>query len=292
MKLNYNALKTFSVVAGEDSFLSAAETLGVTQGAVAQQIRELEKRLGIDLFERHPRGVILTEDGKKLASVCVAGFVEMDQCIDAMQSDTGSVQVKLSVPPSLASNVVMPHIAKFRAENPNINLVLSATEKKADLLKGEADIVIRIDRDPVGEDLDIVKLADLDRYIVAAPEYNIHLQDVALLADFRKYKLIEDSHKAWRNLLGPDSKLDIYEYNQSSLALEAALSGQGVAALPAYLVNASLEAGRLVRVWPKEIPSEFKLFLIHLKPKSKRLEKNAQNGNDVVVTWLRGIFSV
>ncbi|MEE8394177.1 MAG: LysR family transcriptional regulator, partial [Rhodospirillales bacterium] len=163
-----NALRVFEAAARHLSFTRAAGELNVTQAAVSHQIKSLEERLGLSLFRRINRGLLLTDEGQTMlvpvseALDLIAGALERLQSVES----TGILTV--SVLPSFAAKWLVPRLGRFTAANPDIDIRLSTTLELVDFVRDGVDIAVRYGR---GEwpDLKTVKLMAEDIFPVCSP---------------------------------------------------------------------------------------------------------------------------
>lgn len=249
MKLpNLNALRSFDAAARSQNFRVAALELHVTQGAVAQQVRALEADLGVRLFTRHARGLTLTEAGKRYHRPISKALAQIAEATAEIAPETADVRI--SVTPSFASKWLVPRLRAFTAEHPHINLEIMATEALADFRTDGADIAVRQTTPPFGGAFETVKVASHDLRAIAAPDF---LEaPPASLADFAKLTLVQDSHRFWERLFSqadiPAPKR-ILQVGQTTLAMDAAMNGQGIAICPALLAHDAFERGDLKSLW-------------------------------------------
>ncbi|MCE9823132.1 MULTISPECIES: LysR substrate-binding domain-containing protein [Vibrio harveyi group] len=245
-----NSLKMFDAAARHLNFRLAAGELNLTQGAVAQQVRKLESDLGVILFERKARGLELTEIGRSYHRPISQALTIID---DATQKllPKGS-EIIISIPPSFASKWLVPKLASFSEEHPNIDVQVVASESLANFHSDGVNLAIRQGKPPFGKELHAELLASLDLRAVCSPDFVQQIVRSNQLEDFVTYPLIQDSHKLWEILLeeaGLSSQSRILQFNQTSLAMDAAANGQGVALAPRILLNNELAQGRLVELW-------------------------------------------
>lgn len=241
-----NALRAFEVAGRRLNFRSAADELGVTQGAVAQQVRALEAHLGVALFRRLPRGLALTAPG-------TAYLAEMSRAFDILGEATTQLlarpdAVTISVTPTFAAKVLIPRLADLNTALPGVELRIVATEALSDFDRDQVDIAVRLTRPPFPASLEARPLFRQDLIAVASPHL---VGDRALpltpeqLLDL---PLLHDAHGHWPAFLRMPGKLPGAVFNQTTLALDAALAGQGVAIVARAFVQTDLQAGRLVQV--------------------------------------------
>src|SRR5215217_6768878 len=125
------AVRAFEAAARLGSFTRAGEELAMTQSAVSYQIKLLEERLGLPLFLRQGRQVVLTEAGRQLSATVSDAFDSLRAAFAAVRAEAGSV-LTISALHSLASNWLAPRLGAFQLANPSIAVRLSATNDLVD----------------------------------------------------------------------------------------------------------------------------------------------------------------
>ena len=168
-----NGLRAFAAAGRHLTFRAAADELGVTQGAVAQQVRGLEDHLNLRLFLREPRGLAFTEEGRTYHIAISRAFDQMADATDALR--TAPSHVTISVTPTFASKWLIPRLSDFTEAHPGIDLRITATERVASFHADGIDLDRRyIEVQPVVRDLrsadvnnDVAQLLLLE---VAVPE--------------------------------------------------------------------------------------------------------------------------
>jgi LysR family glycine cleavage system transcriptional activator len=267
------ALRTFDVASRTLSFTRAAEQLHVTTGAVSQQIKHLEAQLGFKLFERLPRGLNLTGEGKQLFEVVHKSLQDLDGCVLRLQRQMLEGQIRFRSTPTLLFKWLVPRLRLFQAGYPDIRVETFAEES---LLRTEPrDFDLAIDYS-FGEYRELVATPLLAETLfpVASPDY-VAARDWKDPASWRDLTLLHDSmawHEArrdaeWRYYLDKaglgevDSDRGHY-FNRADLAMEAAAAGLGVALARGRLIDQDLNTGRLVSLLPA-LPSCCSYYLIH-----------------------------
>lgn len=241
-----NALRAFEVSGRRLSFRAAADELGVTQGAVAQQVRALEEHLGLGLFQRHPRGLQLTVSG-------AAYLAEVTRAFDTLADATGRLLVRpdtvtISVTPTVAAKLLIPRLGDLQAALPDVELRTVATEALSDFERDQVDIAVRLTRPPFAADLEAKLLFRQDLVAVASPRLVGNMTLPLSSEQLRALPLLHDAQGHWATFLKTSSKLPGAVFNQTTLALDAAMAGQGVALACKAFVAMDLAAGRLVQV--------------------------------------------
>lgn len=241
-----NALRAFEAAGRRLNFRAAAEELGVTQGAAAQQVRALEDRLGLPLFRRLPRGLALTPQGAAYLADASRAFDTLAEATARLLDRPGVVTI--STTPTVATRLLIPRLADFHAALPGMELRTMATETLSDFDRDHVDIAVRLARPPFAPGLEVRLLFRQDMVAVASPHL---VRDMALPLNAQALchmPLLHDAHDHWPGYLKMPIKLPGAVFNQTTLALDAALAGQGVALACRAFVAADLAAGRLVQV--------------------------------------------
>ena len=245
-----NSLRAFDVAGRFLNFRAAADDLGVTQGAVAQHVRQLEAQLGVQLFERLPKGLAFTAAGRSYHLSVAAAFEALGAATDQLTPTPDKVTV--SVTPSFAAKWLIPNLPDLAAKHPDIDLRILATEKVSSFHSDGIDLAVRQGTPPFGAALQAHLLFRQEVIAVAAPRL-IGGRDLPLSADdVAALPKLHDTHDLWPAFLAMcDIKAERsngLRLSQTSLAMDAALFGQGAALVSRFLVAQDLEVGRLVEV--------------------------------------------
>lgn len=247
-----NHLAAFEAAARLGSFRAAADELHVTQGAVAQQVRSLEAKLGRPLFERLPRGLRLNRDGADyLPRVRLALDIIEDATRELLERDSQKdpQQILLSTTPAFASRWLIPRLGQLAQAQPQIALMIDASDSTRPLSgKGAVDLAVRWGSPPFNEAYALALLPGVAVPVCAASlRGEQRWQHPAELA---KLPLISDSHKNWKHWFDhyglPGTRFSGPAFSQTILAIEAAEQGMGIALVPRLLVDNALKAGSLV----------------------------------------------
>lgn len=261
-----NALRVFEVVARHLNFRRAADELGVTQGAVAQQVRNLETHLAIKLFERLPRGLSLTDAGRSYQASIRRAFELIADATQMLRPEP--LHLTLSVTPTFASKWLIPRLPDFTARHPHIDLRVLATDRLSSFHSDAVDLAVRYGRPPFGPGLEAQWLMDQHIIAVASPARVAALGDPTCLDNLQRYTLLHDGHNFWPQFLAQvfeQPQLAVprnLRFNQTSLAIEAAIAGQGLALASEFFVQADLDAGRLLRVSDQALHVDTGFYLV------------------------------
>lgn len=259
-----NGLRAFEAAGRHLTFRAAADELGVTQGAVAQQVRALEDHLGMPLFERLPKGLAFTAAGRGYHARVAEAFAILRAASAVLRPR--AAQVLISVTPTFAAKWLIPHLPDFTSKHPDIDLRILATETVSSFHADGIDLAVRLGTPPFGAALEAQRLFRQEIVAVASPGLLAKHPgplDGAALAAMPK---LHDTHDLWPSFLkccgvvqreGRDIRM-----SQTALAIDAALAGQGVALASRFLVASDLEAGRLVQVVPQVLRAAGDFFLL------------------------------
>lgn len=277
-----NALRAFDVAGRRLSFRAAADEMGVTQGAVAQQVRQLEAELGITLFDRLPKGLALTSAGRSYHQRIADAFSDLRAATAKLKPEPGKVTI--SVTPTFASKWLIPNLPDFSEQHPEIDLRILATEMVSSFHSDGIDLAIRQGEPPFGAALNASLLFERDVIAVAAPklveakQLPVGSETLALLPK------IHDTHDLWPKYLAEmglaDQSKRGLRLSQTALAVDAAISGQGVALVSRFLVSGDIAAGSLLEIGALHNAEARDFYLLTLR----RSTPNA--AIDTVVSWL------
>ena len=138
-----NSLRAFSELAQVNSYTRAAERLNVTNAAVRQQVKALESFLGVSLVHRQGRGVALTAQGLTLAQNLDSAFNIISRSVETLTEADAARPVQITTSPAFAVEWLMPRIAEFQQQHPEITLMLNPTAEMVEIKPGGIDIAVR-----------------------------------------------------------------------------------------------------------------------------------------------------
>jgi LysR family glycine cleavage system transcriptional activator len=252
-----NALRAFESAARLGSFVAAAEELHVTQPAVGRHVKALEDNLGTQLFQRTPRGVVLTAVGQQyFEQVSLALQMIAEASVD-LRSSARQPTLRLVVVPGLASRWLRPRLAQFRHQNPGVRISLEFNAGFSDPAAHNADIGIGY-----GEPEDykgvVRSLVRPPIFPVCSPQLLAHMRlPLRTAADLVKFPLLHEDDGTWwwqwLRACGVRSKAHAdMAYDSADQVIGMALAGEGIALCNAFLVEKELQEGLLVRPLPQE----------------------------------------
>jgi LysR family transcriptional regulator, glycine cleavage system transcriptional activator len=274
--LSIGPLRAFEAVARLLSFRAAAEELSLTQSAVSRQIQALEEEIGCTLFLRGTRKVELSGDGAVLLPTAVAVLSRLDQTVRQIRRARGRRVVNVTTFASFASLWLIPRLEAFQREHADIDIRLSAYDRKVDLEDGESDLALRYD-DRASVPPDAEQLFEELLSPCVSPWYQQNPPaPLRRAADLAGHALAEEDdprpsaeYLGWRRWLIEQGEPDLQPrrwlyLNFTYQQIQAALSGQGVALARLPMVHEQLQRGELVEPFGKagRLGSPFSYWLM------------------------------
>ncbi|PWC32664.1 LysR family transcriptional regulator [Azospirillum sp. TSO35-2] len=242
--LPLNALRAFETSARHLSFTRAAIELCVTQAAVSHQVKLLEERLGASLFHRLPRGLALTDEGRALLPTLEEAFDRIGGLLDQFEGGRFREVLTVGAVGTFAVGWLLPRLARFREAHPFVDLRLSTNNNRVDIAAEGLDCAIRFG-DGAWHGTDAVKLFDAPLSVLCAADIARRLREPA---DVRREPLLRsyraDEWLGWFAAAGlepPPIKGPVFD--SSSLMVEAAIQGLGVALAPPSMFRRPLALG-------------------------------------------------
>lgn len=243
-QVSLNALKFFYYVAYFGSVTIAADKLHVTQSAVSKQIKNLEHRLNVALFDRVNKSLKLTESGKTLYACCEQVFKQLDSCLLELQQPMNQTPLVLSCEPTLSMKWLIPRLANFNADDFGFEIVLLTAGGQVDFKAKGIDVAIRRNDFAWGKHIYAHKL--IDEAMVAVCNPNLPPKPVLFLSSSRP-QLERFITKAY---LGEVASFEKRYLEHFYLCVEVALAGLGTAWVSKMMVEKELETGLLVSTVP------------------------------------------
>ena len=266
-----NALRAFEAAARHLSFTKAAEELFVTQAAISHQVKALEAALDLQLFRRLNRRLMLTDAGQLYLPALTEAFDAIDTATTRLRADENAGRLVVSVANSLAAKWLLPRLPRFRERHPEIEVEISAADRLVDFGRDNVDMAIRygLGRYP---GLRVDPLLEDTIFPVCSPGLLAGPVPLREPGDLRRHSLLHDEVSGDE---GPDWPFWLaavgvtgawadrgQRYSHSSLVLQAAIDGQGVALGRSTLVALDLEAGRLVQPFGPARPSSYACYVV------------------------------
>ena len=248
-------IQGFEAAARSLSFTRAAEELNLTQSAVSRQIRALEDSLGVALFERRPRALALTEEGRLLQRVATEVLERLHETAGRLRASARVPHLTVSTTGGFASLWLIPRLRTFTALNPDVDVRISATYKTIDLERSGVDVAVRYCK-PEEAPAGAIRLFNEEVFPVCSPSLQVDgLHPLRAIADLVHHSLLHmdnaRDHMDWDTWLAghghaglrPAASLRFDTYEQM---VQAAVGGQGVAMGIGRLVQGLMAGGRLV----------------------------------------------
>ena len=279
-----NALTAFEAVARHRSFTKAASELFLTHSAVSQRVTQLEKHLRTRLFARSTRGVDLTPAGARYFESVRDALSKLALASDDV-SENVRRQLRISVLPIFASYWLISRLPAFHRLHPNIDLDIHASTAPANLSSGEVDVAIRWGNGR-WRGLEKVKLFSEELVAVCSKSYLTQIGTPRSAGDLKRAVLLRHSYQPWKPWF-EKAALDWAEptsgpvFNDSSLMLQAAVEGHGVALARRLLAKDLLDEGVLVRLFDVSAPVEDAFYVVFEAESLRRPEASA------FVSWIK-----
>jgi len=269
-----NALKAFEAAARHESFTRAAEELFVTQGAVSHQVKALEAELGLKLFNRERQRLVITEAGRAYLVVVRDAFDRIaDGTERLLQRQRGGV-LAVSTSPNFAAKWLVHRLGRFADLHPDIDLTINASRLHVDFAREDIDVAIR-HGDAGTSGLHVARLCAEEIFPVCSPKLLTGGRPLRNPSDLARFTLLHvTNRKGWSDWLefagvkGVDPSRGPV-LNEASMAIDAALDGQGVVLARTALAAWDLIGGRLVRPFTLAMPAPFAYWIVCPKVNAK-----------------------
>mgnify|MGYP000179837063 FL=1 len=275
-----NALRAFEAAARQLSFTKAAAELHVTQAAISHQVKTLEEHLGLPLFRRLNRRLVLTEAGQTYLPVLREAFDAIALGTERLHRDEDSGPLHVSVLPSFAAKWLLPRMSRFRERHPEIDVMVSANNNQVDFAEGVFEMGIRYGAGNYpGLRTDLLLCDEV--FPICSPKLLEGAHPLKRPEDLRHHTLLHDEVSRhdespdWRSWLqavgvkGVDWRRGP-GFSDSSMVIEAAAAGQGVALGHRWLAAADLESGRIVMPFGPATPSKWSYYIVSPPAQAER----------------------
>jgi len=270
--MDWDKVKTFAAAAETGSVTAAAERLGISQSAVSRQVAALEEEIGVALFQRHARGLLLTgpgqillEHAREMASVAAMASARLKDAADRPMGE-----LKVTAPVAFGVAWLTPRLAAFTETYPDMRLRLLLDDREYDLLTLEAECAIRL---WPGAHAELVqrKLADMPVGLYASRAYLERFGAPESVADLDRHRMVgfHGDHSSpireldWALLLGregaPPREPDLAINNVYGI-FKAVEHGAGIGRLPQYMTR---DNPHLLQVLPQAKLPSFALYFLY-----------------------------
>lgn len=272
-QLPLNALRAFEAAARQLSFKKAAEELSVTPAAVSQQIRSLEDYLGIQLFHRTARALLLTERAQLCLEHLREGFDSIEEACAILQTKDNDRELRISVSPSFGAKWLVPRLERYYERNADVVVKISATHQLTDFAREDVDLAIRYGPGRYAG-LFVEELMREEVVPVCSPALLEGESPLRVPADVRNITLIHDDSSLddescptwpmWLKAAGVavEEGQRALHFNQTNFAIEAAVAGRGIVLAKRTIAESDLRSGRLVRPFKESHPVDFAYYMV------------------------------
>jgi LysR family transcriptional regulator, regulator of gene expression of beta-lactamase len=252
--ISLSALRAFEAAARHLSFTRAGLELSVTQAAISHQVKGLEQRLGLELFRRSPRGLVLTDEGRALMVPVSDTFERLSRALGQFEGGRLKEVLTVGVVGTFAVGWLMAKLPDFHARHPAIDLRLMTNNNKVDLAGESLDYAIKFG-DGAWHGIQSEKIMAAPFSPVCSAQTAKRLRtpaDLAALSLLRSYRA--QDWPLWLEHAGaPDISARGPLFDSSWIMVQAALRGEGVALVPVAMFRRELEDGILVQPFAAEI---------------------------------------
>lgn len=264
-----NAVRYFEAAARHLSFTKAAQELHVTHSAISHQIKALEEWLGLPLFRRLNRTIVLTEAGQAYVRPVREALEKLGDATRALRVRDQAGALTVSTMSSFAAKWLVPRLGGFRRLHPEIDVRISTTARLVDFAREDVDVAVRVGRGN-WPGLRIDRLMRENLFPVCSPKLLRGSPPLKQPADLLRQSLLhdfdwsEDLWARWLKIAGIDAGnlKPALTFNQSDLMIQAAIDGLGVALTQEALVRDDLASGRLVKPFDIDMPSDWAYYVV------------------------------
>jgi LysR family transcriptional regulator, glycine cleavage system transcriptional activator len=279
-----NALRAFDQAGKHLSIARAAQELGVSSGAISQQVHALEKWIGSRLFNRNNRGLEFTEAGK-------AYYTEISDAMEHIRLATRRVGrpdirkgLVISATASFAMKFLLPRLTRFREKWPNVDISINTVELVSEYHPQDGDLGIRYGQ-PQQTGMWCREILKDELILVASPNFDTADLTPTHMSALSSYPLLIDRHQtvikdypSWEQYfaklkLDVTQELSFREFSQQWMVIEAAINGEGIALAKRCLVQNDLDTGRLQALSDEELSLDAGYYMLTLP----------ENANDPVI---------
>jgi DNA-binding transcriptional LysR family regulator len=272
--MDWDKLRIFHAVASAGSFTHAGQMLTLSQSAVSRQISALEEEISTPLFQRHARGLTLTDEGEMLYSAVSDVLSRLAAAEEQLKNihDSPRGSLKITASHGIGAYWLVPRLKAFLKEYPEVEIHLLMDDHELDLSQREADLAVRM-RAPVQADLIQRRLFTVHYHMYASKDFIATQGAPGALEDVSNFSIVVYGETAapeirdinwllehYRKHLHPDSKGRITRINNITGILQAVEEGLGIGVLPDYVADGHAE---LVRVLPDVPAPSFDVHLVY-----------------------------
>ena len=291
----FGSMKMYVAVVDGGSFAAAADKLEMSRAMASKQIQKLEEHLGTRLLNRTTRRLSLTETGRAFyeRSLQIIGDVEEAEQIAGQMTRRPQGVLRVTLPLSYGQHRLAAIIGDYTQAYPQVQLDISLSDRKIDLVEDGLDLAIRIGALPQS-DLIARKIGGVHSVVCAAPAYLARHGAPGTPAELAGHACLgytlSGGGTDWR-MEGPDGPLTVaisgpIRADNGDIIRLAALSGAGILFQPQFIVDDDLAAGRLVRLLPQWQSAELGVYAVY--PSRKHLSAKVRTFVDFLASALAG----
>jgi len=286
-----SALVAFEAAATYRSFTRAGENLGLTQSGVSRQVSSLERQLGVKLFERIGPRLVLTDAGRSYVTAVTPLLNGLEErSIDLVRGSRSQDALRIGVQDSLASQWLVRRLPGFVSRFPDARFGMNPVSDDVDFDAQGIDVAVLRGRG-AWTDAHAYHLMSETVAVVASPAL-IPVGAPVRAADYSDYPLIQNAHRPdswlrWLDTMGLSRARTISgpRFSQTSMVIEAACAGMGLAIVPTLMVTEALAQGRLHMPFGPEVPSGLSYFVVY--PLKRGVSKPVLDFRDWIVSEAR-----
>lgn len=272
--MDLHELRVFARVAELGSFTRAADQLGVAKGRVSAAVQHLEAQLGARLLHRTTRQVRLTHEGEQFLERCQELLADAEQMQTMFQPAAAGLRgrLRIDLPNTFARDLVIPRLPEFLAAHPLLEVGISTTDQRVDVVREGFDCVLRVgalaDSELVARPLGALPMCN-----VASPDYLRAHGTPRSLADLAQHRVVHYAARlgtqraGWEYMDGATLRLHPMRcsvvVNSTDAYQAACLAGLGLIQAPVRGTRRFVDAGLLVEVLPKFVPPPMPVSLLY-----------------------------
>lgn len=273
------ALLVFEAAARHLGFTAAARELGTTQSAVSQQIRNLEQSLGLQLFVRVYRGVVLTRSGEALYQAVQEGFRGIVSTLEELQQSRQHQSLNVATDFALAAYWLMPRLPRFRAIHPEVDVRVITAQNQQAFQSQDVDVILSFAAEPPRQ-RPLRRLFEECVFPVCSPGFLADNGPISDLPDLMRQPLLRLSDEGaagwqtWDSLLRAQGWTEpvpepVLIFDNYTLLVQAAIAGQGVGIGWGTLLDDVIEHQLLVPLTSFSVASDGGYYLLEPRPQER-----------------------
>lgn len=289
-----DSMRVFVRVVERNSFVRAAEDLELPASTVTDAIKHLEARLGVRLLQRTTRQVHITLEGEAYYRSCLSILAEIEDAESAFRGSKPRGRLRVDVNGTQARRFIVPALAQFFAEYPDVELFLSETDRYVDVVGEGVDCVLRTG-DPGDSGLVARRLALLREVTVASPDYVERCGMPASWEALDGHRMVGFHSSATGGVLPLEFRVDgacrtvslpmSLSVSAADTYRKAAIAGLGLIQVPRYSVERQLEDDTLIELLPDTPPSPTPVYVLY--PQNRQLSLRLR----VFMDWVTKLYA-